>query len=119
VQPEPSSTARTPGPTSRRTSSIAWDDQTARDALVSALVTDANLIVDGLRGAELDEPAARAVALLATPRSFCSTLFWAINMGPRLPGPGGAPYQPNDLDQADAVWLPPVRDGTPGRPGHP
>jgi transposase len=44
---------------------IAWDDQAAREALVSALVTDANLIVDGLRGAELDEPAARAVALLA------------------------------------------------------
>jgi Transposase domain (DUF772) len=44
---------------------IAWDDQAAREALVSALVTDVNLIVDGLRGAELDEPAARAVALLA------------------------------------------------------
>src|SRR5919199_4280544 len=44
---------------------IAWDDQAAREVLVSALVTDANLIVDALRGAELDEPAARAVALLA------------------------------------------------------
>jgi transposase-like protein DUF772/DDE family transposase len=44
---------------------IAWDDQAAREALVSALVTDANLIVDGLRGAALDEPAAHAVALLA------------------------------------------------------
>jgi hypothetical protein len=43
---------------------IAWDDQAARQALVSALVNDATLIVDGLRGAELDEPAARAVALL-------------------------------------------------------
>jgi hypothetical protein len=44
---------------------IAWDDQAARDALVSALVTDANLIVKRLDGAELDEPAAQAVALLA------------------------------------------------------
>jgi hypothetical protein len=44
---------------------IAWDDQTAREALVSALVTDADLIVNALRGAELDEPAAQAVALLA------------------------------------------------------
>jgi len=23
------------------------------------------------------------------------------------------PYRTNDLDQADAVWLPPVRDGSP------
>jgi hypothetical protein len=44
---------------------IAWDDKAARDALVSALVTDANTIVDGLRGVELDERAALAVALLA------------------------------------------------------
>jgi len=44
---------------------IAWDDKAARDALVSALVNDANTIIDGLRGVELDEPAAQAVALLA------------------------------------------------------
>jgi transposase len=44
---------------------IAWDDKAARDALVSALVNDANTIVDALRGAKLDEPAAQAVALLA------------------------------------------------------
>jgi hypothetical protein len=44
---------------------IAWDDRAARDALVSALVTDATLIVDGLRGAKLDEAAGQAVALLA------------------------------------------------------
>jgi Transposase DDE domain/Transposase domain (DUF772) len=44
---------------------IAWDDRAAREALVSALVNDAILIVDGLRGVTLDEPAARAVALLA------------------------------------------------------
>jgi transposase len=44
---------------------IAWDDKVARDALVSALVNDANLIVDGLREVELDERAAQAVALLA------------------------------------------------------
>jgi hypothetical protein len=44
---------------------IAWDDRAARDALVSALVTDATLIVDGLGGAVLDEPAGQALALLA------------------------------------------------------
>lgn len=37
----------------------------ARDALVSALVNDANTVVDALRGADLDEPAARALAWLA------------------------------------------------------
>ena len=44
---------------------IAWDDKAARNALVSALVNDANTIVDALSGAKLDEPAARALALLA------------------------------------------------------
>jgi Transposase DDE domain/Transposase domain (DUF772) len=44
---------------------IAWDDRAARDALVSALVNDANTIIDGLDGIEFDEPAAQALALLA------------------------------------------------------
>jgi hypothetical protein len=44
---------------------IAWDDRAARDALVSALVNDANRVVDALRDTKLDEPAARALALLA------------------------------------------------------
>ena len=44
---------------------IAWDDKAAREALVSALVTDATLIVDGLREATLDAPAGQALALLA------------------------------------------------------
>jgi hypothetical protein len=44
---------------------IAWDDRAARETLVSALVTDAALIVDVLHGAALDDSAARAVALLA------------------------------------------------------
>ncbi len=44
---------------------IDWDDQAARDALVSALVTDANALVAALKDRELDEPAAEAVALLA------------------------------------------------------
>ena len=44
---------------------IAWDDKTARDALVSALVNDANRIVGGLADAHLDEPGGQAVALLA------------------------------------------------------
>jgi hypothetical protein len=44
---------------------IAWGDRAARDALVSALVNDANQVVDALRDTDLDEPAGRALALLA------------------------------------------------------
>lgn len=44
---------------------IAWDDKAARDVLVSALVNDALIVVDAFTGAQLDEPAAQALALLA------------------------------------------------------
>ncbi len=44
---------------------IDWDDPAAKDALVSALVTDANALVAAFAGAELEEQAASAVALLA------------------------------------------------------
>jgi Transposase DDE domain/Transposase domain (DUF772) len=44
---------------------IDWDDPAARQALVSALVNDANALVAAFAGAGLDEPAAAAVALLA------------------------------------------------------
>ncbi len=44
---------------------IDWDDPAAKDALVSALVNDANALVEALKDAELDEGAASAVALLA------------------------------------------------------
>jgi hypothetical protein len=44
---------------------ITWDDKAARDALVSALVNDANAVVDALRDADLDGRAAQALALLA------------------------------------------------------
>jgi Transposase domain (DUF772)/Transposase DDE domain len=44
---------------------IDWDDPAAKDALVSALVNDANALVEAFRGVELDEPAASALALLA------------------------------------------------------
>jgi transposase-like protein DUF772/DDE family transposase len=44
---------------------IDWDDPAAKDALVSALVNDANALVAALQGAELEEPATSAVALLA------------------------------------------------------
>ena len=44
---------------------IDWDDPAANDALVSARVNDANAVVTALQGAELEEPAASAVALLA------------------------------------------------------
>jgi hypothetical protein len=44
---------------------IAWDDKQAREALVSALVNDAIVLVDALATAELDDKAAQAVALLA------------------------------------------------------
>src|SRR6201981_1682489 len=44
---------------------IDWDDPAAKDALVSALVSDANALVAAFAGADLEEPAASAVALLA------------------------------------------------------
>ena len=44
---------------------IAWDDQVARDALVSALVTDALAIIDALPVAGLTDAQQRAVGLLA------------------------------------------------------
>src|SRR5512135_2803116 len=44
---------------------IDWDDPAAKDALVSALVNDADAVVAAFADAELDEAAACAVALLA------------------------------------------------------
>jgi hypothetical protein len=44
---------------------IDWDDPAAKDALVSALVNDANALVAALAGTKLDEPAQQALALLA------------------------------------------------------
>jgi len=44
---------------------IDWDDPTAKDALVSALVNDANALVAALAGQELDDEAQSALALLA------------------------------------------------------
>jgi IS5 family transposase len=44
---------------------IDWDDPAARDALVSALVNDANALVAALEADGLDEQAASALALLA------------------------------------------------------
>jgi hypothetical protein len=44
---------------------IDWDDPAAKEALVSALVNDANALVVAVKDAELDEQAASAVALLA------------------------------------------------------
>src|SRR5207245_7229578 len=44
---------------------IDWDDPAAKEALVSALVNDANALVAALADAELDEQAAGALALLA------------------------------------------------------
>jgi IS5 family transposase len=44
---------------------IDWDDPQAKDALVSALVNDANTLVEALAGRELEGLAASAVALLA------------------------------------------------------
>jgi transposase-like protein DUF772/DDE family transposase len=44
---------------------IDWDDPAARDALVSALVNDANALVAAFAGVKLDDQAASAVALLA------------------------------------------------------
>jgi hypothetical protein len=44
---------------------IDWDDPAAKDALVSALVNDANALVDAFQDARLGEEAACALALLA------------------------------------------------------
>jgi len=44
---------------------IDWDDPQAKDALVSALVNDANALVAALEGRNLGEQAAGALALLA------------------------------------------------------
>jgi len=44
---------------------IDWNDPAAKDALVSALVSDANTVVAAFADAELDEGAASALALLA------------------------------------------------------
>ena len=44
---------------------IGWDDPATKDMLVSALVNDANALVEAFRDAELTEPAASALALLA------------------------------------------------------
>jgi IS5 family transposase len=44
---------------------IGWEDPQAKDALVSALVNDANALVAALKARELDEQGASAVGLLA------------------------------------------------------
>jgi hypothetical protein len=44
---------------------IDWDDPAARDALVSALVNDANALVAALKDRDLEERGASALALLA------------------------------------------------------
>jgi hypothetical protein len=44
---------------------VDWDDPEAKDALVPALVNDASAVVEAFRDAELEEPAAAALALLA------------------------------------------------------
>ena len=44
---------------------IDWDDPAAKDALVSALVNDANAVVAALEDRDLEERAASALALLA------------------------------------------------------
>ena len=44
---------------------IAWDDKNARDALVSALVSDALTVTDAFTRTQLAEPTAHALALLA------------------------------------------------------
>ncbi len=44
---------------------IDWDDPQAKDTLASALVNDANALLAAVGDAELEDPAASAVALLA------------------------------------------------------
>ena len=44
---------------------IDWDDPAAKDALVSALVNDANALVAAFKNVKLEEPGSSALALLA------------------------------------------------------
>ena len=51
---------------------IDWDDPEAKDALVSALVSDASAVVEAFRDAQLEEPAGVAAGLsLAVTRVVC------------------------------------------------
>jgi hypothetical protein len=62
-----------------------WDDPAAKDALVSALVNDANALVAVLKDADLEEPAASAVALVA--------LLAGQDVEPAGGSDGGWPYR--------------------------
>ena len=67
---------------------IDWDDPAAKDALVSALVNDANALVAAMQGRELAEPTASAAALLA---------WWPGRMSSRpkaVTGPAGGGGSP-------------------------
>jgi hypothetical protein len=67
---------------------IDWDDPAARDALVSALVNDANALLAVLGDRELDEQAASAAGLLAWPPGRTWSLRRAAT---GLTGGGGSP----------------------------
>jgi hypothetical protein len=54
---------------------IDWDDPAAKNALVSALVNDADALVAELADEDLAEPAASAVALLALVAGQTSDAF--------------------------------------------
>jgi len=86
---------------------IDWDDPAAKDALVSALVHDANALVQAFEGVELEEPAASAVALLALVAGRTSSPRRG-RMGPM--GGGGSPAKSPKTGWS-RPWTP--RPGTP------
>jgi hypothetical protein len=90
---------------------IDWDDPAAKDALVSALVTDANALVAAFAGAELEEQAASAVALLALVAGQDDN-----------PGLGGAPWTAGSGDRGGSgreplAWYGDTAYGTGGPAG--
>jgi hypothetical protein len=95
---------------------IDWDDPAARDGLVSALVNDANLLVEAFNDAKLTDKQAEAVALLALvagqdvePAEDLRRHRWALADRP----PGG--HRPGDLHGGSRDAAHPQKPG--GAPG--
>ena len=80
---------------------ICWDDPAVKDALVSALVNDANTLVAALGGQELEQPAAAGGGVAGAGRRrvqagrlVVGLLLWPGHAGTVCRGsdiPGGTP----------------------------
>ena len=97
----------------RASRALDWGDPGARDALVSALVNDANAVVAAFADAELDEAAALAVALLA----LVAGQDVEPAQGVRWPGRPVADRAPGGRGPGHQVNEP--RPGTPASPRRP